>query len=344
MTQNAAPKPNIAIVAPQIESGKKLQPIVPSTWQDAVSMAGAFVRAGMVPKHFEGSVEKATVAIVTGLEVGLTPMAALQSIAVINNMPTIYGDGLVALVRASGFLEDLQEGMKHDAQGVPTLAWCKVKRKGEASWKERALTQAECVRAGWWKKAGPWTLTPARMMQVRVRGWLLRDVFADVLRGLHSAEEVQDMVDVTPQGGATTVLAAEPQRKDYVDKPAEPQPSTPPSAEGTGQPEEAAGEEKPAPSGPPVTDVVDQNAAPPPEHAQPGQKLEFARFSKTTKFITFAESFLPKTNAEGARQFSAFYDGTLIAMDRGKPATKEAADFIRAQIKEIIDPPDRATA
>ena len=54
---------------------------------------------------------------------GFTPMAALQSIAVVNGMPTIYGDGMLALVRASGLLEDIIETIVRISilAGFPTI-------------------------------------------------------------------------------------------------------------------------------------------------------------------------------------------------------------------------------
>jgi predicted nuclease with TOPRIM domain len=54
------------------------------------------------------------------------------------------------------------------------------------------------------------------------------------------------------------------------------------------------------------------------------------------EFTQFAESFLPKTNAEGAKQFAEMYDGTLIAMERGKKGSQEAAAEIREKLKALI--------
>jgi hypothetical protein len=246
--------------------------IVPATWQEVTAIASAICRAGMAPKSYcktdgygkliyaDGKPipepEKVAIGIMHGMEVGMTPMASLQSIAVINGMPSLWGDGLVAVVRASGELEDLQEGLEvDDKDGKPLLAWCKVKRRGEVSWKERQLTWPEVIRAGWAKKEGPWTNTPGRMMIIRVRGWLLRDMFADVLRGLHSAEESEDMVDITPQvNAAPAPTPDEPKRADYTEPKPEPSASgTSPAAAGSGQPEEKAAAAPTAASGQPVS-------------------------------------------------------------------------------------------
>lgn len=213
-TAAAAPTPLAqALPKPALIGGGRIAAIVPQDFESAYRLATVVSKSGMAPKSLD-TVEKCTVAIMHGLELGLTPMAALQSIAVVNGMPTIFGDGMVALVRASGLMEDLLETVESDAQG-PTIAICKVKRLGQPSWVTHSFTRAEAMKAGLWKKAGPWSQYPQRMMQMRARSWALRDAFADVLRGLHSAEEAGDMVDVTTRGTATTA-PPEPRRSDYV--------------------------------------------------------------------------------------------------------------------------------
>lgn len=230
-TPPQAPADNLP-VATSRNNGVKA--IVPASWQEITAIAGAICRAKMAPKSYcdqQGSPfpDKVAVAIMHGMEVGMTPMASLQSIAVINGMPSLFGDGMLAVVRASGLLEDIVEEEEDWDKHGPVAAICKVKRKGEKTWGIQRVCRDDAVKAGWWDKAGPWKLTPHRMLQMRARGWALRDKFADVLRGLHSAEEMLDMVDVTPQGSATTgAVPDEPKREDFTDNKAEatkPQPT-----------------------------------------------------------------------------------------------------------------------
>jgi hypothetical protein len=204
---------------PALVGGGRIAAIVPQDFESAYRLATVVVKSGMAPKSLD-SIEKCTVAIMHGLEVGLTPMAALQSIAVINGTPSIWGDGMLALVRGSGLLEDLIETVEHDKDG-PTIATCKVKRRGQETWVIHSFTRPEAQRAGLWRKQGPWQQYPQRMMQMRARSWALRDAFADVLRGLTSAEEAQDMVDVTARGSATTAPAA-PRRSDFLNETVQP--------------------------------------------------------------------------------------------------------------------------
>lgn len=203
-----APRPK-----PPLVGGGRIAAIVPQDIESVFRLANVIMAAGMAPRSLD-SVEKCTVAILHGLEVGFTPMAALQSIAVVNGMPSIWGDGMIALVRASGLLEDIIETIEDDKEG-PTIAVCKVKRVGSPSWVVQAFTRPQAMKAGLWKKQGPWVQYPQRMMQMRARSWALRDAFPDVLRGLNSAEEAIEMVDVTARGSATTA-PPEPRRSDYV--------------------------------------------------------------------------------------------------------------------------------
>lgn len=182
---------------PALQAGGTVRPIIPQDFEGAWRIATAVCKAGMAPKGLD-TPEKAMVAVLHGMEVGFTPMAALQSISVINGRPTIWGDGAIGLVRGSGKLEWIKERI--EGEGDRMVATCEVKRKGEPDPVRATFSVDDAKKAGLWGKAGPWQQYPKRMLTMRARAFALRDAFADVLRGLGIAEEVQDtpMRDVTP--------------------------------------------------------------------------------------------------------------------------------------------------
>lgn len=172
--------------------------IVPQDFEGVFRMATMIFASGMAPKDMN-SPEKISVAVLHGLELGLTPMAALQSIAVVNGRPSIWGDGALGLVRGSGQMESFDEDISGD--GDARTATCTVKRKGEPKPLARTFSVADARKAGLWNKSGPWTQYPDRMLRMRARSFALRDGFADILRGLAIAEEAEDvapMRDITP--------------------------------------------------------------------------------------------------------------------------------------------------
>jgi hypothetical protein len=155
--------------------------------EDAYRLAKAVCMAGMNPKGMD-TPEKCMIAIMRGMEVGLTPFQALDKIAVVNGRPVIWGDGALALVRGSGLCEYVKEAV--DGKGDERGASCETKRKGEREPIRRTFNVADARKAGLWGKAGPWQQFPDRMLQMRARAFCLRDGFADVLGGLYLKEEM----------------------------------------------------------------------------------------------------------------------------------------------------------
>lgn len=229
-------KNQVAEAKPALASGGRIAPIVPTNFEQAYRLSQVLAASGMVPKAYKdkqdnANVEMICVGIMHGLELGLTPMAALQSIAVINGMPSLWGDGMLAVVQGSGLLEDIEETEEVDAKGDWQWSVCKMWRKGRKTPTVRQFTRVMAAKAGLLGKQGPWSQYPSRMGQMRARSWCARDAFPDLLRGMRAIEEAQDMVDVTDVGSVTTT-APEPRRTDFkpqAQKPAaqpDPEPET----------------------------------------------------------------------------------------------------------------------
>lgn len=191
MTTNVVAMPN----------GRSGFSLAPQSLDEALRFADILSKSSIVPKDYQGSPGNILVAVQWGAELGLPPLQAMQNIAVINGRPAIWGDAVIALVRASGLLESIEEDI------TDACATCTVKRKGEPI-VSRSFSVEDAKRAGLLGKAGPWQQYPKRMLQMRARAWALRDVFADVLRGVHIGEEAQDMPAEKHLGMADEVPAA----------------------------------------------------------------------------------------------------------------------------------------
>lgn len=192
-----------------------------ATFDDAFRFAKMVSQSDFAPKDFRGKPESCLLAIQHGSEVGLSPMQSLQSIACINGRPSVWGDAALALVIGSPVCEYVMETV--DGEGDAMVATCEAKRRGYEKATFVRFAVADAKKAGLWGKAGPWTQYSRRMLQMRARGFALRDAFPDVLRGLVTAEEAQDYpaaeaakqparepVVVRPKLEATAVATATP--------------------------------------------------------------------------------------------------------------------------------------
>lgn len=171
---------------PPVAAGGRIAAMIPTDIDQAYRMAQALSQSQMTPKAFGNDPNKILVGIIAGMEVGLAPFQALQSIAVINGNPSLWGDGALALIQGSGLLEDIEE--TDDGE----TATCRMVRKDRKTAIVRSFSNAMALKAGLLGKAGPWTQYQARMRQMRARSWAMRDGFPDVLKGIGIAEEVRD--------------------------------------------------------------------------------------------------------------------------------------------------------
>lgn len=202
MSNVAKIEPREARQAPMMAGGA-VRAIVPQSMEEVYRLAVAVCKAGMAPKGLD-TPEKATVAMLHGLEIGMTPMAALQRIAVVNGRPTIWGDAAIGLVRGSGLCEFVRETMA--GEGDNRVAKCEAKRKGEPETVTRTFSVADARKAGLWGKSGPWSQFPDRMLQLRARAFALRDGFADVLGGMYLREELDDQAPVRDAPASAPVI------------------------------------------------------------------------------------------------------------------------------------------
>lgn len=176
------------------------------TMDEGVRFASAVSESGLAPRGMK-TPQQILVAIQTGMEAGLSPMKALNSVIVINGVPSWKGDAARALVNASGVLKP---GTKVDAgvegEGDEMVGYCETWRDGDPQPERTTFSVADAKMAQLWRKEGPWQQYPKRMLMYRALGFHLRDYFGDILLGLRIAEESADIpeqrrepINVTPR-------------------------------------------------------------------------------------------------------------------------------------------------
>jgi hypothetical protein len=164
--------------------------LAPANMTEAMRFAEMLAGSTMVPRDYQGKPANVLIAVQWGYEVGLGPLQAIQNIAVINGRPSLWGDAALALVRGHPACARVTEGVEGD--GEARHGYCEIERRGEPP-QRRTFSVSDAKKAGLWGKSGPWTQYPDRMLQLRARGFAIRDVFPDALRGVITAEEAQDM-------------------------------------------------------------------------------------------------------------------------------------------------------
>jgi len=193
----------------------------PATMGEAMEFSKMLADSSMVPRAYQGKPQDIMVCVQWGYELGLAPMQALQNIAVINGKPSVYGDAMAALVQASPVCDGIDETFEGVEGTGEFAAVCIARRKGRQPVTIK-FSVNDAKRAGLWNKQGPWTQYPKRMLQMRARGFALRDAFPDVLKGLISAEEAADYPDDAKPRPIKDVTPIPANPLDMIAPPAEP--------------------------------------------------------------------------------------------------------------------------
>lgn len=184
---------------------------VPTNLSEATRIAKGLIESGCIPAQFK-TVAQVLMAQQFLRQLGLPDIACLPRLAVIKGSYSLWGEGPKAVCQSE--IEDFEEFWFDNQYQVICFAnknlnaelfgaLCRVKRRDIPSWVERSFTVDDAKTAGLWGKAGPWKDHPRRMLQMRVRSWVLKDAFPDKLMGLSVAEYDHDtIVDAAIEAGA----------------------------------------------------------------------------------------------------------------------------------------------
>ncbi|WP_311514816.1 recombinase RecT [Oligella urethralis] len=182
----------------------------PISLSDAMQLAEILASSTIIPKDYQRNPGNILTAVLMGAELGLAPLQAMQNIATINGRPSIWGDAMLGLVKNSPEFVSIKEEYVGEADDLTAV--CTVKRRStDGSIHEHVATfsMEDARKAGLLGKQGPWTQYPKRMLQMRARGYALRDMFPDVLKGLRTTEEVRDMPPEKDMGEVEEVAEKE---------------------------------------------------------------------------------------------------------------------------------------
>lgn len=147
------------------------------------------VAGNLAPKGMNESA--CVIAMVFGEGFDMDPIQSLWNIAVINGRPSMWGDMMLAICMRSGKFDHgaFEETMEGEVNKPGWSASCTVKRTDSDKPRTDTFDIEDAKRAGIFDK-NVWKTYPKRMIQMRARGFALRNAFPDVLGGLYSTEEM----------------------------------------------------------------------------------------------------------------------------------------------------------
>jgi len=128
--------------------------------------------------------------ILVGESLGLNAATALMNIYNVNGMPTMKADLKLALAKK----HPEYAGCEIDANTERCIV--KMRRRNENGTEESVIstfTIEDAKRAGLFPKKDNWRMYPQRMLKARAISYAVNDLFPDIVFGMLSSEEAQDI-------------------------------------------------------------------------------------------------------------------------------------------------------
>lgn len=203
-------------LAPQeLDLAQPAQHTALSMWNDTKLMnaawrtAGMISKSGLVPESYRGSPENCLIAIDLANRQGLSPMMVMQNLYVVKGKPAWSGSFCAAAINGCGKFTPLE----YVWSGEPgTLSFgCTaqaIRRCNNALCQSDTITLQMAKDEGWMDKGGSkWKTMPRQMMMYRAASFFARAHCPEVLLGIQTVEEVQDVRGYDePQAETTTIV------------------------------------------------------------------------------------------------------------------------------------------
>lgn len=161
--------------------------------------------SSLVPKEYQGNIANCVIALNMAHRLGADPIMVMQNLVIVHGRPTWSSQFLISTVNTCGRFSAL----RYEFFG----------EKGKDSWGCRAyaiekstgeklvgtdITIAMAKDEGWYGRNGSkWKTMPQQMLMYRAGSWWARAYAPELSMGLHTQEEMQDVIDVNPDGTYT---------------------------------------------------------------------------------------------------------------------------------------------
>jgi len=167
-------------------------------FEQAQRVAQMLAASDFVPKRFQGKVGNCLIALDLAETLNCKPILLMQSMYIVHEEPAFKGSFVAAMINASGRYDKLRYRFDGEGDKYGCTAHAKDRKTGEVV--EGPKVTWEIVKAeGWLSKNGSkWKTMPELMFSYRAAAWFGRRHDPDILMGMQTVEEAQDIIDITP--------------------------------------------------------------------------------------------------------------------------------------------------
>ena len=173
------------------------------TMKELMDMSNMLAKSTIIPVTYQHRPENCFVAIDMASRMGVTPMMVMQNMFVIQGKPSWSGQAIASMIRSNPNFRNVElhyvgtEGK--DDWGAYVTA---TRISTGSTLKGGTVTIATSKKEGWFQKAGSkWQTIPELMLAYRAYAWFGRVHCPEIMMGMQTVEEVQDVQGYTEDVG-----------------------------------------------------------------------------------------------------------------------------------------------
>jgi len=187
------------------------------SFETAQRIAGALSKASLVPKEYQNNLPNSLIALEIAQRTGASPLLVMQNLYIVHGKPSWSSQFIISAINSCGRFKPLRFDLsgKMNDDDRTCVAWT-VERGVDLPPDVGTLEQAKARNLpvlesppvsikiakaeGWYSKNGSkWQTMPELMLRYRAATFFGRLYAPEILMGMRTEDESQDMIDVTPE-------------------------------------------------------------------------------------------------------------------------------------------------
>ncbi len=166
----------------------------------ALKAANILSKSSLVPKEYQGNLPNCVIALNMAARMNADPLMVMQNLYIVYGRPGWSSQFLISTFNTSGRYSALRYQWvgEEGKDNYGCRAWAIEKTTGEKL-EGSTVTIGIAKKEGWYDKNGSkWQTMPQQMLMYRAASWFIRAYAPELAMGMHTAEELQDVIELTP--------------------------------------------------------------------------------------------------------------------------------------------------
>lgn len=173
--------------------------IKPTNYEELYKLVDILLKTEFIHSYYRNSRESLAIAILFGMEIGLPPIASARNIIIVDGQPTISEDAILSLIYSSNLMGNYEQHYEGKEEDNTLKSIVRISRKDNPIAITSEFSMEDAKKANLLNKP-IWKQYLRRMLLHRARSFALRDCFPNVLKGLRTREEMEDISPMTTKG------------------------------------------------------------------------------------------------------------------------------------------------